>query len=172
MSTAMTGSPGSYEFCVPSVWPIEFLPYLNMRPPGRWAKVHIGRLEQGVPWMLLTSGRGSQNRILSCFSFAQFLARTHHGALQICLHSFRVGSPSCTSKNEVPNHSNCDDSTAQRRRGLQKHRTSIFCIVIPQNIVHGVLPRAHNDCWWHDPVQQSSFIVLLYKKNLWFYRSY
>jgi len=51
---------------------------------------------------------------------------THHGALQICLHSFRVDSLSCTSIHEVQNHSNCDDSTAQRRRILQKHRASIF----------------------------------------------
>ena len=72
----------------------------------------------------------------------QFLARTHHGALQVCLHSFRVDSPSCTSKHEVLNHSNCDYSTAQRRSSLQKYCASIFCIVIPQSIVHGVLPRA------------------------------
>ena len=54
-----------------------------------------------------------------------------HGALQIGLHSFRVDSLSCSSKHEVLNHSNCDDSAALRRRGLQKRNTSIYCIVIP-----------------------------------------
>ena len=75
----------------------------------------------------------------------------------------RVDSPSCTSKHEVLNHTNCDCSTDQRRSSLQKHRVSIFCIVIPQSIVHGVLPRAHiNDCGWHDPAQPGaifSFVV-------------
>ena len=56
----------------------------------------------------------------------------------------------------------CDDSTAQRRRGLQKHRASIFCIVISQSIVYGVLPRAHiNDCWWHDLAHISDVVGYL-----------
>jgi len=139
-----------------------------MHPPGRWSKVHIGGFEKGVPWP------GMMFRCVYCserpggvhrteFIRTSVLTRTHHGVLQFFLHSFRVDSPSCTSTHEVLNHSNRDYSTAQRRRGLQKHRESIFCIVIPQSIVHGVLPRAHiNDCWWHDPAHQggmSSFVV-------------
>jgi len=56
MSTSMTRSPGCYECCVPNIWPIGFLPFLNMRRPGRWAKVYIGGLEQGVPWPSMMFG--------------------------------------------------------------------------------------------------------------------
>ena len=65
-------------------------------------------------------------------------------------------------KHEVLNHSNCDYSTAHCRSSLQRHRTSIFCIVIPQSIVHGVLPRAHiNDCEWHNPAQTGAIFSFL-----------
>jgi len=82
-----------------------------------------------------------------------FLARTHYGPLQTCLHSFRVDSPSCTSEHEVLMHSDCADWAAERHRGLQTRRASICSIAICKSIAHGVRPGAHvNDRLWHDPV--------------------
>jgi len=83
-----------------------------------------------------------------------FLTRTHHSALWMHLHSFRVVTPSCTSQHQIHLHPD-DYCAAQRHSGLHMRRSSICSNDICQNIARGVSPFAHMHEWlWHNPVHQ------------------